>query len=804
MGASAKTTNAHASPPSLLCIRLCILLLLAGLSVLTISVTSSLTNMSNHFKTEEDIISSLQRKVQDQQIIINRFNNSVTNGDVLNKVANLEQSLKKTETDMEKKLSDTTTNIEILLNATVATLDDTVKAAQKDINHEVDIVKGDVAEYVRTTQDQFSMENSFMVYQIAGTFTLMACLISMWHMTGHVRRFKRPFVQRKILAILWMSPLYSVTSWLSLIFPKYEGYLAILKDFYEAYVIYQFLSFLISVLGKGNRETVVNLLAQHADHLEPPMRFLGWCRGSYHYETPKALANAVLMQCQVFAMQFVFLKPMVSIALFTCNNLGYYGKGFSSPQLWINIIQNVSVFTAFSGLLKFYHVVQDQLAWCRPFPKFLCIKGIVFMTFWQGLVIGLLAGSTSIAGKESESNDPDIWGKQAQNFLICLEMLLFSIAHFYCFPTDEWQDGYRPAAEKKISMGDNMAFGDFLSDLKLIIGGGVKKSKKAKNEHLDLRAPEKLTSVEEIDQENPGTKYPFESKPEPSHLTLIDHDYSGVIDDTIDNSTDNSTDTVDATDTVDESFDIEQLTSTIESSVQHSLAAEDAEVREAASRLLDQMPSLLHATEEKSNLTSPGSDQGLSYVENSLKLVASEEGKIPSDCFDSSNEEESETTFLLGHGRDDRDLDTQLQSNSLPSRLEQGSSYGGTNVEVREAATRLLDQMPSLLSATGKETPYLTSPGSDQGSSCAETSLKSAASVEGKIPPDCFDSDNEEESKTTSLLGHGRDARDLNTQLQSNNLPSRLEQGSSYGGTSTVTAHIKTEEGNLATDNNLC
>mmetsp|Transcript_20163 Transcript_20163/g.30550 ORF Transcript_20163/g.30550 Transcript_20163/m.30550 type:complete len:471 (-) Transcript_20163:1013-2425(-) len=470
MGASAKTTNANASPPSLLCIRLCILLLLAGLSVLTISVTSSLTNMSNHFKTEEDIISSLQRKVQDQQIIINRFNNSVTNGDVLNKVANLEQSLKKTETDMEKKLSDTTTNIEILLNATVATLDDTVKAAQKDINHEVDIVKGDVAEYVRTTQDQFSMENSFMVYQIAGTFTLMACLISMWHMTGHVRRFKRPFVQRKILAILWMSPLYSVTSWLSLIFPKYEGYLAILKDFYEAYVIYQFLSFLISVLGKGNRETVVNLLAQHADHLEPPMRFLGWCRGSYHYETPKALANAVLMQCQVFAMQFVFLKPMVSIALFTCNNLGYYGKGFSSPQLWINIIQNVSVFTAFSGLLKFYHVVQDQLAWCRPFPKFLCIKGIVFMTFWQGLVIGLLAGSTSIAGKESESNDPDIWGKQAQNFLICLEMLLFSIAHFYCFPTDEWQDGYRPAAEKKISMGDNMAFGDFLSDLKLIIG----------------------------------------------------------------------------------------------------------------------------------------------------------------------------------------------------------------------------------------------------------------------------------------------------------------------------------------------
>ncbi len=95
------------------------------------------------------------------------------------------------------------------------------------------------------------------------------------------------------------------------------------------------------------------------------------------------------------------------------------------------------------------------------------------MTFWQGLVIGFLASRTSIAGEKSaedENNDKDLWGKQAQNFLICLEMLLFSIAHFYCFPTEEWQEGYRPAVEKKMSMGDNMAFGDFVSDLKLIMG----------------------------------------------------------------------------------------------------------------------------------------------------------------------------------------------------------------------------------------------------------------------------------------------------------------------------------------------
>ncbi len=48
-------------------------------------------------------------------------------------------------------------------------------------------------------------------------------------------------------------------------------------------------------------------------------------------------------------------------------------------------------------------------------------------------------------------------------------MLLFSIAHFYCFPTDEWQEGYRPVMERKVKVLDNMAFGDFVEDLKLIM-----------------------------------------------------------------------------------------------------------------------------------------------------------------------------------------------------------------------------------------------------------------------------------------------------------------------------------------------
>mmetsp|Transcript_17491 Transcript_17491/g.24687 ORF Transcript_17491/g.24687 Transcript_17491/m.24687 type:complete len:246 (+) Transcript_17491:1197-1934(+) len=104
------------------------------------------------------------------------------------------------------------------------------------------------------------------------------------------------------------------------------------------------------------------------------------------------------------------------------------------------------------------------------------------MTFWQGLVISILASTTGNSGVNNQkgNDDPDQWGRQAQNFLICLEMLLFSIAHFYCFPTDEWREGYQPVVDKNSKFGDNIALSDFFDDLKHILDHGKDKEKKSK------------------------------------------------------------------------------------------------------------------------------------------------------------------------------------------------------------------------------------------------------------------------------------------------------------------------------------
>ena len=139
---------------------------------------------------------------------------------------------------------------------------------------------------LETIEESLKQEQRNNFLSFAGIFTLLTCLISMFHMTTHVHRLCQPKIQRKIIAILWMSPIYSVTSFLSLIFPPIEGWMAIVKDFYESYCIFVFLSFLIAVLGEGSRDKAVEVLAKHADHLDNPTRCLG-C----FYEPPPSTSD---------------------------------------------------------------------------------------------------------------------------------------------------------------------------------------------------------------------------------------------------------------------------------------------------------------------------------------------------------------------------------------------------------------------------------------------------------------------------------------------------------------------------------
>jgi hypothetical protein len=464
---------------------------------------------------------------------MDRFNSTVTNGELRDDVGELRDdvaelrkdvsaALARQEQQVLSSLEATRLDVSKSVDAMESQVDATLHKAQQSIDKDIDSISGTLSDYQESTSQQFLLENSFMLYQLAGTFTLIGMLISVYHVSSHLRHFYNPVVQRKVLAILWMAPVYQTTSWFALVFPKSSPYLSIIKDCYESYVVYTFLSFLIAVMGGGDHNLVIRKLAErmdkeqkdhgqqpqqpqqshqsHQSHITIPVTVCG-CFYKQARKTTVGTATVFLYQCLFFCLQFTLLKPILAVASFLVNDLQYWGPTesvesesespytpYTNPSVYILILQNLSVSMAFYGLLKFFHAVSYDLEWVNPWPKFLCIKGVVFVTFWQGMVITALArsnGAGGIAGgggmgsnvSSSSSSHDEQWAKQAQSFLICIEMLLASIAHFYVFPVEEWNPDYkRDRVNTIMRFGDNIALRDFFSDIRTVMGGSHAKS----------------------------------------------------------------------------------------------------------------------------------------------------------------------------------------------------------------------------------------------------------------------------------------------------------------------------------------
>lgn len=106
-----------------------------------------------------------------------------------------------------------------------------------------------------------------IAWLVALAFVGLAVGVSVHLILAHHRHFVRPIYQRKIVGILWMVPIYAADSWISLRFPAVSIYLDLLRDMYEAYVIYLFMALMIAYLGAGDEGRVVSILEG-----KPPVR----------------------------------------------------------------------------------------------------------------------------------------------------------------------------------------------------------------------------------------------------------------------------------------------------------------------------------------------------------------------------------------------------------------------------------------------------------------------------------------------------------------------------------------------------
>lgn len=68
-------------------------------------------------------------------------------------------------------------------------LDVAVRKAKADIREDVDQVRQDMSSYISSTDLALKAESDFIKFEIAGTFSLLACLISVYNVWCHLRHF---------------------------------------------------------------------------------------------------------------------------------------------------------------------------------------------------------------------------------------------------------------------------------------------------------------------------------------------------------------------------------------------------------------------------------------------------------------------------------------------------------------------------------------------------------------------------------------------------------------------------------------
>ncbi|MCL4124388.1 UNVERIFIED_CONTAM: hypothetical protein GTU68_063202, partial [Idotea baltica] len=262
---------------------------------------------------------------------------------------------------------------------------------------------------------------------IAGAFVWAALFITCHQIYQHLRFYSNPTEQRWIVRILFFVPFYAFDSWLSLLFfnNDYYVYFDTLRNIYEAFVIYSFLSLCYEYLGGES-----NIMSEIRGKPIRSSCIYGTC-----CLAGKTYTIEFLRFCKQVTLQFCLVRPLMAILTIILHAQGKYHDGDWSPDgayLYIIIIYNISVSLALYGLFLFYYATKDLLKPFDPVLKFSTIKSVIFLSFWQGVLLSILEKAEVIKAVPGVNTGTVSAGYQ--NFIICIEMFFASVALRYAFP----------------------------------------------------------------------------------------------------------------------------------------------------------------------------------------------------------------------------------------------------------------------------------------------------------------------------------------------------------------------------------
>ncbi|KAK1998751.1 DUF300-domain-containing protein [Colletotrichum falcatum] len=296
---------------------------------------------------------------------------------------------------------------------------------------------------------------------VAGVAALVATFLSAISIFLQAKNYRKPLLQRYVVRILLMVPIYSIASWTSMISIRAASFLDPIRDIYEAFTIYTFFQLLINYLGGERALIVMTHGREPVSHLWPMNHVLPRVDISDPH-TFLAIKRGIL--------QYAWLKPILALAAVIMKATGTYQEGYigvESGYLWSGIIYNISVTLSLYSLGLFWVCMHNDLLPFRPVPKFLCIKLIIFASYWQGFFLSILVWLGAIPDNV-EGYTPDNLAAAIQDALICVEMPAFAIAHWYAFSWHDFADNRVSSARMPVKFAMRDAFGirDLIEDSK--------------------------------------------------------------------------------------------------------------------------------------------------------------------------------------------------------------------------------------------------------------------------------------------------------------------------------------------------
>ncbi|XP_009789913.1 uncharacterized protein [Nicotiana sylvestris] len=274
--------------------------------------------------------------------------------------------------------------------------------------------------------DFASMDSAQLTMVGSGFSALLSMHFTIQLLSQHLFYWKNPKEQKAIIMIIIMAPLYAVDSFVGLLdirgSKEFFMFLDSVKECYEAVAIAKFLALMYSYLNISISKNIVpDEIKGREIHHSFPMTLFQPHTARLDHRTLKLLKH--------WTWQFVIIRPVCSILMIALQILGLYPNWLS----WtFTIILNISFSVAMYSLVIFYHVFSKELQPHKPLSKFICIKGIVFFSFWQGLLLKILV-ALGVIKSHHFWLDVEHLQEAIQNVLICVEMVFFSVMQQYAY-----------------------------------------------------------------------------------------------------------------------------------------------------------------------------------------------------------------------------------------------------------------------------------------------------------------------------------------------------------------------------------